>query len=321
MRKNTYDSSDAFEFDDDVSTLPGARHHKFAMRTHKLSGRPAPNTETMRNLHALAQTSVQEEDEENILLDLPLPCLPARIEAPLPSVVPSASGSNSKLCDACGHAGTHVNCSRCPVSLHKTCIIISPNFPLPKTGWWCSGCMHEAIRVREIEPPPLLRRDHRTLPSNAQNCSSCGCQELESLNCDACCRWFCYGCMCVSQECVPSGEWACPECMGQDAYDEKLSPRIKILRDRWVAGKMTTKERDGYTQLVYDLLCACAWKEWKINVEVLVSDNLARLARDRSYKPTILPFQVEIHTHQYTLLTRFSHTRAHLICTCRLLCL
>ncbi len=90
-RKNMYESSDAFEFDDDVSTLP-CRHHKFAMRTQKLSARPTPSTEKIRNLQALAQTSVQEEDEENVLLDLPLTCLPARSK----SLVPSEAGSKEE---------------------------------------------------------------------------------------------------------------------------------------------------------------------------------------------------------------------------------
>ena len=42
-RKKTYESSDVFEFDVDMSTLP-CRHHKFAMRTQKLSARPTPTT-------------------------------------------------------------------------------------------------------------------------------------------------------------------------------------------------------------------------------------------------------------------------------------
>ena len=40
-RKNTYESSDVFEFDVDMSTLP-CSHHKFAMRTQKLSACPTP---------------------------------------------------------------------------------------------------------------------------------------------------------------------------------------------------------------------------------------------------------------------------------------
>ena len=200
--------------------------------------------------------------------------------------------SNSKFCDICGHGETHIQCSRCPVSFHKTCIVLPPNYPLPRHGWWCSGCMHEAIREGEIDPLPLEPRlTKRTLPSIAQHCSSCGYPEIESLNCDACCRWFCYGCMCVSHECVPSDEWACPECIGQKAYDKNLSERIKVSRERWLTGKMSTKERDGFSQLVFDLLCACAWEEWEINVEALITDNMARLARDPSYLPTILPFQ------------------------------
>jgi len=199
---------------------------------------------------------------------------------------------SSKFCDICGHGGTHIHCSRCPASFHKTCIILPANYPIPKEGWWCSGCMHEAVRTKEIDPLPLLpRQGKRTLPSVAQCCSSCGYPEIESLNCDACARWFCYGCMCVSHECVPPDQWACPECIGQEAYDANLSERIKASRERWTAGKMTAKERDGFSQLVYDLLCACAWSEWKLNVEALIADNRARLARDASYLPTMLPFQ------------------------------
>ena len=109
--------------------------------------------------------------------------------SPLASRIQSSKSSNSKFCDICGHAGhasagmPNLHCSRCPGtnftcitgtkvqiltqkavlgSFHKTCIGLPPNFLLPKTGWWCSGCIHEAIRVREIDPLPLLPRDHRT---------------------------------------------------------------------------------------------------------------------------------------------------------------
>ena len=200
--------------------------------------------------------------------------------------------SNSKFCDICGHGGVHIHCGRCPTSFHRTCIVLPPDYPLPKEGWWCSGCMHEAIRVGEIAPLPLEPRlNKRTLPGVAQHCSSCGYPEIESLNCDACFRWFCFACMCVSQECVPSGEWACPECVGQQAYDEKLSGQIRVSRERWLAGKMNAKERDGFSQLVFDLYCSCNWSEWKINVDALISDNKMRLERDPSYLPTMLPFQ------------------------------
>ena len=103
--------------------------------------------------------------------------------------------------------------------------------------------------------------------------------------------------MCVSHECLPSQNWACPECIGQKTYDDQLSQRIKVSRERWIAGKMSMKERDGYSQLVFDLLCSCAWSEWKVNVEALIEDNKARLARDPSYLPTMLPF----HSLHYPL--------------------
>ena len=92
-------------------------------------------------------------------------------------------------------------------------------------------------------------------------------------------------------ECVLSGEWACPECVGQQTYDEKLSGQIRVSRERWLAGKMNAKERDGFSQLVFDLYCSCNWSEWKINVDALISDNKMRLERDPSYLPTMLPFQ------------------------------
>ena len=121
-------------------------------------------------------------------------------------------------------------------------------------GGWLRG----RVRVQEAALTGA-RGLQRTLPSEAVHCSSCGYPEIESLNCDACCRWFCYGCMCVSHECVPPGEWSCPECIGQKAYDALLSVRIKASRERWLAGKMSTKERNGFSQLVFDLLCSCAW--------------------------------------------------------------
>lgn len=224
-----------------------------------------------------------------------LPELREQIETMSLSCRNQANGKDrprSNFCDICGHGGTHIQCSRCPASFHRTCMVLPANYPLPKEGWWCSACMHEAVRSEEIKPLTLVPRAcKRTLPSIAQCCSSCGYPEIESLNCDACSRWFCYGCMCVSHECVPAGAWACPECIGQKVYDENLSERIRISRERWVAGKMSAKERDGFSQMVFDLLCSCAWGEWKVNVEALITDNCARLARDASYLPTILPFQ------------------------------
>jgi len=81
--------------------------------------------------------------------------------------------SNSRFCDICGHGGTHIACSRCPASFHTTCIILPADYPVPKEGWFCSCCMHEAIRVGEIEPLPPEPRVTKVKTFSAQGQPRC----------------------------------------------------------------------------------------------------------------------------------------------------
>ena len=100
-------------------------------------------------------------------------------------------------------------------------------------------------------------------PDTPMQCSSCGYHEREAMNCDSCSRLFCFACMCLSAETLPANTWSCPECIGQDHYDEGRRVLIEASCRRVMEGKVTAKEQDGFSQLVFDLSCTCDWDEWE----------------------------------------------------------
>ena len=121
-------------------------------------------------------------------------------------------------------------------------------------------------------------------------CSSCGYHEIESLKCDDCKRWFCFACMCVSLDTLPNDIWNCPECVGLDLYDQMLEKRIAASREKMNTGSdfVTAQVEDGFSQLVFDLFCGCAWDEWNRNIHTLVRHAKKQL--DNGIIPAVMPF-------------------------------
>lgn len=77
---------------------------------------------------------------------------------------------------------------------------------------------------------------------------------------------------------LPEQGWRCPECVGQETYDSQLEQQIahsrhkleNLLSQESSASTnlpcVLAKEQDCYSQLVFDLSCACLWEEWVSNL-------------------------------------------------------
>ena len=200
----------------------------------------------------------------------------------------------SRFCDVCGYRNPHVKCRTCPSSFHRVCLGLLPGDVVPE-DWSCHAC-----KRREIERSKGDRDGDEALaivetarskwkpPVSPMQCSSCGYHETESMNCDSCKRWFCFACMCLSAATLPINTWSCPECVGQDHYDEGRRKLIEASCRRVREERVTAKEQDGFSQLVFDLSCACHWDEWERNIGTLIEHTRKQLKRGEI--PVVMPF-------------------------------
>ena len=108
-------------------------------------------------------------------------------------------------------------------------------------------CCHEFNRVGKGKLPEPINDDKLcSAIVGGTFCCSCGYHEFETLNCRTCCRGFCYACTCISTATLPEGGWSCPECVGQEKYDEELSERIRVFRERIPSGNLSSKQKVGF---------------------------------------------------------------------------
>ena len=200
----------------------------------------------------------------------------------------------SRHCDVCGYAGPEVKCCTCPSSFHKICLGMQEDEDVG-SNWTCHTCNRKEIErsppssdSTEMLPMAETARTRWKPPSTPMQCSSCGYHETEAMNCGCCSRWFCFACMCLSVATLPLSTWNCPECVGQDRYDEERRKLIEASRRRVAKDKVTAKEQDGFSQLVFDLSCTCNWDEWERNIDTLI--ELARRQLQRDEIPSVMPF-------------------------------
>jgi hypothetical protein len=134
----------------------------------------------------------------------------------------------SRFCDVCGHKtpAPEVKCNNCPCTFHKACLGLQPLDEVTD-DWICHACKRLSIEQAkqsgestELLPMAETARTRWKPPDTPMQCSSCGYHETEAMSCDSCSRWFCFACMCLSAETLPANTWSCPECIGQDRYDE-----------------------------------------------------------------------------------------------------
>jgi DNA-directed RNA polymerase subunit RPC12/RpoP len=153
----------------------------------------------------------------------------------------------SKFCDVCGHMNPNLACSSCIASFHAHCVSLPAGLDIPLTGWRCHMCCHEFNRVGKGKLPEPINDDKLCAAIiGGTFCCSCGYHEFETLNCRTCCRGFCYACTCISTATLPEGGWSCPECVGQEKYDEELSERIRVFRERIPSGSLSSKQKVGF---------------------------------------------------------------------------
>jgi len=202
----------------------------------------------------------------------------------------------SRFCDVCGYRNPQVKCRACPASFHKVCLGMQPVDAVPE-DWNCHACKRREIERsngdRELDEALAIvetarRKAKWKPPDSPMQCSSCGYHESESMNCDSCKRWFCFACMCLSAATLPIKSWSCPECVGQDRYDEGRRKLIETSCRRVREEKVTAKEQDGFSQLVFDLSCTCNWDEWERNIDTLIEH--ARKQLKKGQIPVVMPF-------------------------------
>jgi hypothetical protein len=160
----------------------------------------------------------------------------------------------------------------------------------------CHTCKRQEIELEQSNQPAEssgleIAETARTSwkpPDSAMQCSSCGYHEKEAMNCDTCSRWFCFACMCLSAATLPEKTWSCPECVGQDRYDDGRRKLIAEARRRVREEQATSREQDRFSQLVFDLSCTCSWDEWERNIETLVEHTRKQLQRGEI--SSVMPF-------------------------------
>jgi hypothetical protein len=133
------------------------------------------------------------------------------------------------------------------------------------------------------------------LPDEPMLCSSCGFFEQESVRCDSCGRWFCFGCTALSLHTLPAGTFACPECFGIDTYDKQLAANLAVFRAQIAAGEASHLEMDMFVQTVFDLFSTCAWSELGKNLEILIELVGAQI------KAGIVPAVAPFHSVHYPM--------------------
>ena len=210
----------------------------------------------------------------------------------------------SRFCDVCGYRDPQVKCCSCPSSFHKVCLGMQPMDAVPE-DWNCHACKRRELERSngECELDAALaivetaRRKWKP-PDSPMQCSSCGYHESESMNCDSCKRWFCFACMCLSAATLPIKSWSCPECVGQDRYDEGRRKLIEASCRRVREERVTAEEQDGFSQLVFDLSCACNWDEWERNIDTLIEHARKQLKRGE-IRPAVLVLVADRMGHVY----------------------
>jgi hypothetical protein len=188
-------------------------------------------------------------------------------------------------CDVCGYINVVVGCHTCMSTFHAHCLNLLPEEAesLPR-GWSCRTCLHEeavqesqgsniahagdddsvgtvaaASSSAPMDPGAALDDDglgllatSSALPNKPVLCSSCGFHEQDSIQCEPCSRWFCFGCTCLSLQSLPRGSFLCPECIGIDEYDQQISRSNQLIRNRIKEGTVVQSE----VQLPRVLTCA-----------------------------------------------------------------
>jgi len=193
----------------------------------------------------------------------------------------------SCFCDVCGHRSKEVKCTSCPSSFHKICLGMKP-WESVAEDWSCHTCTSRGSNTSELlQIAETARKGWKPLDTPMQ-CSSCGYHETEAMKCDSCTRWFCFACMCLSAATLPLKTWSCPECVGQDRYDEGRRKLIAASCRRVREEKVTAKEQDGFSQLVFDLSCTCNWDEWERNIDTLIAHAKKQLKKGEI--PVVMPF-------------------------------
>ena len=201
----------------------------------------------------------------------------------------------SRFCDVCGYAHPDVKCCSCTSSFHKACMW-EDELQVPD-GWTCHACKRRELelssnqgrsKAQEAADITAVARRAWIPPAGAKACCSCGYLEAEAIKCKVCERWFCFGCMCLSAATVPAKVWRCSDCVGQEDYDRVQCTLIEASRTRVETGTATAQECDGFSQLVFDLLCSCHWDEWERNMPTLVRHARKQLGEGKV--PAVMPF-------------------------------
>ena len=138
-----------------------------------------------------------------------------------------------------------------------------------------------------MKPCARLGQDDWRPKDDPRPCVSCGYADAEFERCVQCKRDMCFACATLSQDTVPK-RWRCPDCVGIEAYDDFVEKSVMKITKNIGSCNLAHQSIDRFSQLVFDLMCSCAWS---IHHDALPS--LLTLARRQLLQlqlPAIMPF-------------------------------
>ena len=198
-------------------------------------------------------------------------------------------------CNICGHSGCDAICGSCGSQFHTACVTNDPSAESLGT-FKCQTCKtNDAEQTSKsggsgssvMKPCARLGQDEWRPKDDPRPCVSCGYADAEFERCVQCKRDMCFACATLSQDTVPK-RWRCPDCVGIEAYDDFVQKSVLKITKNIGTCNLAHQSIDRFSQLVFDLMCSCAWSIHQDALPALL--KLARRQLHQLQLPAIMPF-------------------------------
>ena len=197
-------------------------------------------------------------------------------------------------CNICGHSGCDAICGSCGSQFHTACVTNDTSAESLGT-FKCQTCKtNDAEQTSKsgcggfvMKPCARLGQDDWRPKDDPRPCVSCGYADAEFERCVQCKRDMCFACATLSQDTVPK-RWRCPDCVGIEAYDDFVEKSVLKITKNIGSCNLAHQSIDRFSQLVFDLMCSCAWSIHHGALPSLLT--LARRQLHQLQLPAIMPF-------------------------------
>jgi hypothetical protein len=200
-------------------------------------------------------------------------------------------------CNICGHSGCDAICGSCGSQFHTACVTNDTSAESLGT-FKCQTCKtNDAEQTSKsggsgsgssvMKPCARLGQDDWRPKDDPRPCVSCGYADAEFERCVQCKRDMCFACATLSQDTVPK-RWRCPDCVGIEAYDDFVQKSVTKIIKNIGSCNLAHQSIDRFSQLVFDLMCSCAWSIHHDALPALLT--LARRQLHQMQLPAIMPF-------------------------------